>query len=129
MVFHAAPRPLFATLPEYPTIGESIAFQINGLIVVFIALGTIWGLVELMGLFFRRHSQSAAKAPAPRPSSALPPVVIADGLTPEITAVVAAAVATVLRQPHRIQSITTEAPAPEWAHEGRREIFGSHRLR
>lgn len=137
MVLHTA-RPSLATLPEFPSIGEALAFQINGLIVVFIALGSIWGLLEIMGLFFRQRSTTRAKVaatPAPQTASpaplsaapAAPPTPAA--LAPELTAVIAASIATVLQQPHRIRSISADAPPPTWAHEGRREIFGSHRIR
>ena len=126
MVFHTAARPLLATLPEYPSLGESVAFQLNGLIVVFLALGSIWALLELMGVFFRRQkSPPPAAAPvAPDRAAAAP-----TGLTPELTVVIAAAVSTILKQPHRIHSIAAEPAPSDWAHEGRREIFGSHRIR
>lgn len=130
MVSYPAARPFLATLPEYPSIGESVAFQLNGLIVVFIALGSIWGLLELMGVFFRRQKSvapPASAAPAPVAPTPTPPA--AAGLTPELTVVIAAAVSTVLRQPHRIHSIAAEPASSDWAHEGRREIFGSHRIR
>lgn len=130
MVSYPAARPFLATLPEYPSIGESVAFQLNGLIVVFIALSSIWGLLELMGLYFRRQ-KSAAPAAVPIPPSAPAPAPAPAGtaLTPELTVVIAAAVSTLLKRPHRIHSIAAEPASPDWAHEGRREIFGSHRIR
>lgn len=130
MVPSPTARPFLATLPEYPSLGESIAFQLNGLIVVFVALGAIWALLELTGVFFKRRQPAPKKSvSAPAPASAPPAPAPPDTLTPAIAAVIAAAVATVLKSPHRIQSINAENPARDWAHEGRREIFGSHRIR
>lgn len=136
MVLHTA-RPILGTLPEYPSIGESLAFQVNGLIVVFLALGSIWGLLELMGIFFRRRvsalAKTAAAQPTPAPAAASVSAASTPNaptpLSPELTAVIAASIATVLKQPHRIRSISADTPPPTWAHEGRREIFGSHRIR
>lgn len=122
MVAHSIP---LASLPAYPSIPESLAFQLNGLIVVFIALGAIWGLMELSGVIFRRQSQrqnleSVRPAIVPQRSEEVPP---------EILAVIAAVVATVINQPHRINRVSTESPVRDWAREGRREIFDSHKVR
>ena len=57
-----------ATLPAYPSIPESLAFQLNGLIVVFIALGAIWGLMELSGVIFRSQQRRQIAAPV-RPAA------------------------------------------------------------
>ena len=66
-----------------------------------------------------------------------PAVVAGDEITPEIVAVVAAAVHALIQEPHRILSIsqagdragqlTQEIQA--WSMEGRRQIFQSHRVR
>jgi Na+-transporting methylmalonyl-CoA/oxaloacetate decarboxylase gamma subunit len=117
-----------AAISEFPSIGESLAFQLNGLVVVFIALGSIWALLELMGLFFRR-------APAHRANASIPICDVknanptSEETAPELIAVIAAAVATVIKQPHRINRIAAGSPSRDWASEGRREIFGSHRIR
>ncbi|HTO02853.1 MAG TPA: hypothetical protein VL069_04085, partial [Opitutus sp.] len=76
---------LLATLPAYPSIKESLAFQLNGLIVVAVALGAIWGLLELSGVFFRRQQRR------PKPDF-VPAAVVAekaDEVPPEILAVIA----------------------------------------
>src|SRR5690606_21671945 len=117
-----------ASLSEYPSIPEAIAFQLSGLVVVFVALGSIWGLLELMGLFFRRRVEVAK--PQPAPVMTKPATQVADSrIPPEILAVIAAAVATVVKQPHRLNVVAAEAPPRDWAREGRREIFGSHKIR
>lgn len=58
-------------------------------------------------------------------------------LSPEAFAVIAAALHTVIREPHRIVSIYDMTPMTEaanlnlmsWSIEGRRQIFSSHRTR
>lgn len=136
MAVTSLPPPTLAALPDYPTIGDSILFQLNGLIVVFIALGSIWGLLEIMGWFFRRTKPStpspapASSLPSAAGTSALPPA--AAPIPPELIAVISAAVhVATAGRPHRIASIV---PAPleselDWAREGRRTIFASHKTR
>ncbi len=136
MVVTSLPPPTLAALPDYPTIGDSLLFQLNGLIVVFIALGSIWGLLEIMGWFFRRTKPST---PSPAAASSLPPATAgastpppADHIPPELLAVISAAVhVATAGRPHRIAAIV---PAPleselDWAREGRRTIFASHKTR
>lgn len=116
------------SLPAHPTVVETLTYQFNGLIVVFLALGMIWGLMEVIGLFFRRKAAAAARAAAAA-QAALPAPVAEPPVSPEITAVIAATVATVLRgRPHRIQGIALSAEV-DWAREGRRQIFASHKVR
>src|SRR5690606_6809009 len=85
----AAHSTLLASLPAYPSIPESLAFQLNGLIVVFIALGAIWGLMELSGLIFRRQNRHQKTTSVPRPVSPTQ----SEEVSPEILAVIAAVVA------------------------------------
>ncbi|HWL15863.1 MAG TPA: OadG family transporter subunit [Opitutus sp.] len=134
MAFSPA-RPALLALAEYPNIGDSILFQLNGLIVVFIALGSIWGLLELMGAAFRlaaRRRHASAHRPHPaaheRPSAPAAPAAATDATDPRVLAVIAAAVHLTLRgQPHRITAVTPEQPTLDWAREGRRAIFASHK--
>lgn len=134
MVLFAPARPPLATLSEYPSIGESIVYQLNGLIVVFLALSSIWALTELIGLFFRQRATARSSAAAKAATSAVPAAEQAP--SPELIAVIVASVSAVLDGPHRITAI---APLEEgrdwaregrdWAREGRREIFASHKTR
>ncbi len=139
----AFPLPLFA-LAEYPTVGESLRFQFVGLTVVFIVLCSIWAMMEIVGAFFKRRQAAAEaakrKAPAtPTPaapvvtSAAPAPVAAAasdNGPGPEITAVIAAAVHMVCGPRHRIHAIAPVVPEHlDWAREGRRHIFASHKTR
>jgi Na+-transporting methylmalonyl-CoA/oxaloacetate decarboxylase gamma subunit len=122
-----------ATLPEYPGVLESLQFQFTGLIVVFIALGSIWGLLETTGWIFRRLSPPASAAPVaqtPAPPDMAPAVngAATQEVTPEVMAVIAAAVHVMTDgSPHRIITVTPHDPAFDWAREGRRAIFASHK--
>jgi len=88
-----------AMLPEHPRWSDTVGYQINGLIVVFLALGLIWGALELTGLYFKRASLTARPV---EPGHAAPP---SGDISPETMAVIAAAVQTKLGQPHRIQAV------------------------
>ncbi len=123
----AAPR-LLGVLPEHPSLGESIPYQLTGLAVVFIALGLIWAALEVMGLYFKRRAPAPAVAPVSAAPAAPAPVVPA-GLPPELVAVIAATVQVSLEGPYRIQAIVPVNPGQDWAHEGRRQIFASHQIR
>jgi Na+-transporting methylmalonyl-CoA/oxaloacetate decarboxylase gamma subunit len=134
------PLPL-ATLSEFPSVPESIRYQITGLMVVFIALGLIWVLMEILGVFFRRlaATQAAAKAAAKAATQAaiavqpvspsVQPAAPAPAIPCETLAIIVAAIHCKLNnRPHRILSIEP-ADQHDWAREGRRDIFSSHRVR
>ena len=75
----------------------------------------------------------AAPTPAPLPVAVASPVVNApptaqpEGLAPEIIALIAAAVTTVLGSAHRIVSIKSQSS--HWEMAGRQSILTSHRIR
>lgn len=117
-------RPPLATLAEHPDLGDSLLFQINGLVVVFVALSSIWGTMELMGLFFRRRKAARHPVVLTEPAAAVPDFA---GPGPELTVVIAAAVCSAVGRRHRIRAITPAPDSLDWAREGRREIFASHR--
>jgi hypothetical protein len=78
----------------------------------------------------------ASPAPAVAPPIPTPPktVLASDQMSPEILAVIAAAISVVLGQPHRVLSVqqASAARTPEinvWALEGRLEQFESHKVR
>lgn len=120
--------PLFAAaLPEHPRLLESIGFQLNGLIVVFLALSLIWSLLEIMGFYFKRVAAAATKAP-PAPAAAPVPAP-SDELAPELVAAITAAVYVTLGANVRIKAVVPVEHSPTWAHEGRRQIFASHQVR
>lgn len=125
----STPRLLGAALSDHPSLRESIPYQLNGLAVVFIALGLIWLSLEVLCYYFKR----TAIAPAPE----IPVVVAApvaapvpdNTLSPELIAVIAATVRVSLEGPYRIQAIVPVPAGQDWAHEGRRQIFASHQVR
>lgn len=126
--------PVFATLPEFPPFSDSLVFQLNGLAVVFVALGAIWGLLELIGRLFRLASRVAANARA-KASAAAAAVAAASQpedvtrLPEEVLAAISASVTVALNGArHRITAVTPEVPSLDWAREGRRAIFASHQM-
>jgi Na+-transporting methylmalonyl-CoA/oxaloacetate decarboxylase gamma subunit len=120
--------PLVAVLPEYPELGESIIYQLNGLVVVFTALGLIWGLLELMAIWFKRAARAAK--PAVAAAVAAPAPVTPDGLEPQVIAAMAAAVHATLGGSPRITSIVrVDTPDHEWVLEGRRQIHSARKVR
>ncbi len=116
------PLPLLLALAEYPSFAESIAYQATGLVVVFLALGSIWAAMELIGRFFRSRPAPAPAAPAPAP---LP----TGAIDPATVALIAAAVHVTVGGPHRIHAITAADHPVDWAREGRRSHFASHQIR
>jgi Na+-transporting methylmalonyl-CoA/oxaloacetate decarboxylase gamma subunit len=118
------PACFIASLPEFPSLGESLRFQLTGLAVVFIALGSIWAVMEIAGAWFKRHPQPVASAPA------APTVAPADAaIDPATLAIIAAAVHVTVGGPHRIHAITAADHPVDWAREGRRHHFASHQVR
>lgn len=118
------PAIFFSSLSEFPSLGESLRFQLTGLAVVFIALGSIWAVMEIAGAWFRRHPQKVA---APAPAPAAPP---ADAAMDHATlAIIAAAVHVTVGGPHRIHAVTDADHPVDWAREGRRHHFASHQVR
>jgi hypothetical protein len=147
---------MLAVLPEYPSVGESFTYQLSGLFVVFMALGGIWALLEVIGGFFRRADARRIKPP----ETVTPPaatVEVEPVIAPLTSALIAATVHSAFEGRARILSATPEDPLtyaliavavhsvfegrarivsvnplhtdPSWAREGRRDIFSSHRIR
>lgn len=135
--------PVAAALAEKPTVLETLGYQLNGMIVVFLALASIWLFLEIVGRFFKRSAaeKSAAAAaaaaaapvvpapvPAAAPASSRAPVVPA-GLAPELLAAITVAVHVTLGDRARVQAIVPVPLTQAWAHDGRRQIFASHQPR
>lgn len=117
---HAFP---LGVLSEHPSPLESITFQLNGLVVVFLALSFIWAIMEIVGLYFKHKAAQEEAAAAAQASasdtSAIPPQLIA--------AIVAAVKVTLRDKRYKIHTISPNAT--DWAREGRRQIFASHSIR
>lgn len=133
---------LLAKLSERPELTDSIIFQFNGLLIVFTALGSIWLLMEAIGFVFKQRdarlakaAQAAAAASAAAAAAQIAPAPAGeasatDGISAATVAVVSAAVHVVLAgRRHRVLSVKPSAHDNIWAAEGRREIFGSHKVR
>jgi len=132
--------PLAAALTENPTMLDALSYQAVGLIVVFTALGSIWGLLELMGWIFRAAERRAAAARAAAPVLEQEPVLLLEpgthAISPQVVAVITAAAHECLQAGDRIVSIMPVHLQPNvdvnllaWSGEGRRQIFASHKLR
>lgn len=127
LVASVSPLPLVASLPEYPDLADSIIYQVNGLVVVFTALCLIWGLLELMAVWFKRTARAAKPAVV---SADTAPASSPDGLEPQVIAAMAAAVHATLGAGNRIASIVqVDAPDHGWGLEGRRQIHSARKVR
>jgi hypothetical protein len=132
--------PLAAALTDKPALLDSISYQLVGLIVVFSALGSIWGLMELMGWVFRTVArQTEERVLAQRSLSAEEPTagdLVPSGVSPELLAVITAAAHELMQAGEHIVSIVPDREANvadvnllAWSNEGRRQLFASHKLR
>lgn len=142
---HPSLAPVFAVLPEFPSVSEVLSYQLTGLMVVFIALGLIWVTMEISGTYFKRRDASlvlsraktATAAAAALPltpvgsSATARPAAPADAAPDAATlALIVAAVYVALdARAHRIITVTPANEPLEWSREGRRDIFTSHRFR
>lgn len=127
-------------IPLRPGIGEAAEYMILGFLVVMVVLASIWGLTSLIGQYFviqdkaqkAKKAQAAAQAAvhhdvvAAAAAAAMTTPATAGGVTPELLAIISAAVQAVVKEPARIVAIN---PSGNWGAEGRRQIFDSHRLR
>jgi hypothetical protein len=122
---------ILGMLSEKPSLLEMIGYQVNGLVVVFTALGSIWLLLEVIGFFFKR-ADARAREQAKRvhvEAARSPGEAPLEGDADLATVVaIAAAVAHVVGPRHRIVAVTP-AVDHDWAREGRRQIFSSHQVR
>ncbi len=129
--------PLATALSDSPGLFDAITYQVIGLLVVFTALGSIWLMMELMGLIFRsveqRAAQKAELARPPVPVAAAPAVDEAIGA--DLIAVITAAAYSAMQAGDHIVAIHPVGHGHEniqllaWSSEGRRHIFASHKVR
>lgn len=138
MMLHALP--IAASLPDRPGLLDSLSYQLVGLIVVFTALGSIWILMEAMGYLFRgierRGQQRLVAAALAAPAAPLVPSRTPSGIAPEVIAVITAAAHASLQAGEHIIAIVPLERAGDhniqllaWSSEGRRQHFGSHKVR
>ncbi len=125
-----------ATLSAQPSFPETFRFQVVGFLVVMVSLGLIALMLGFMGYCFKKSGSRKRQATvaATLPEKPLPPVQEDD---PELVAVIAAAVGSVINGSHRIVSIrpvdtggvSGELYLQAWSMEGRRQHFASHKIR
>ncbi len=122
--------PIAAALSEFPSLGDSIAYQLNGLVVVFAALSMIWVMLEVLGLFFKRQTVAVPRTAAAPVAVATAAPSEAEALAPELLAAMAAAVHETLGAGYRVTTVVpAEVPLPDWAREGRRQIHSARKVR
>ncbi len=123
-----------ATLNADPSLINSTLYLIVGQSIVLVTLVSLYFTCTLMAAFFKRLD-AAKSASAPLGLSGMqsaPQQVAKSTPAPEfaegaVYAVIAAAVATALDQPHKIVS-AGPVQQSSWSTEGRRQIFSSHQL-
>lgn len=111
--------------PEQGSLTENLVFIGLGFGYVLVVLVLMFLLTTLIGLYFKREEEKRTAARTAAVATAKP-MHAPEGVAPELVAVLAAAVKTVVDEPYRIVSIR-HAPT-DWSREGRRSIFESHRI-
>ena len=122
-------------LPEYPTLAESLQYQLTGFLVVAFTLGSLALLVGLVGRFFAtKDTRRAAVPAAPAPLRPASPAAEAasDEISPAVLAAIAGAVAAALGDSRfAIRGVQVADPRQNlaWSAEGRRSIYASRNVR
>lgn len=107
-----------------------------GMLMVMLTLAVLWGLCELTAVLVQRFLPAAAAAAptATAPAAAHPATRQADGsaevsgaIPPDVVAVIAAAVNTVLGAEHKVISIKSQDSS--WEKAGRQSVLTSHKIR
>ena len=114
---------------------ENLDYQIVGILVVMMCLGGLAVILTISGSIAasiqnkaKAKAAAASAAPAPVPAAA-PAAAGKPGMTPEMLAILSAAVDAGLDgMSHRIVEIK-QSPGSGYAAAGRAEIFASHRIR
>lgn len=127
-------NPTFASLTSEPNLQqiltEHVVYQLAAVVVVFFALFSLYMLCAAFGSLFQRVLPAPGHA---QPPDAETPAHAAPSAGDELTAVIAAAVAAVIDQPHRVLSVQPVQIAGNWmnawAMEGRYSHFSSHKVR
>lgn len=113
---------IVAVFSEEPTMNEVLQFILVGLLVVVAALACLALMSTVVAWTLKTIRQNKPK-PAPTP-------IPQDGLDEETVAVIIAAVAAVVTQPHRIVHVRGLTPEDmAWALQGRSQIHASHALK
>lgn len=121
---------LSTVLPTNPNFGDLMNYQLIGLAVVMVALLMLALVCGLAGRVFKAMDRKPLLPAEPFPHAT-------DAIDPVHTAIIAAVVATLIQEPHRVvatQKLTTSTDwnrfmLSTWAVEGRSAIFSSHKTR
>ena len=128
--------PLAAAVPAIPVSGQPLFGSVPlALLAIVACIAVFLVLVALLGRWLAATHPDAPPRPVSPPAPA--PTVSLD-VPPEITAVIAASIATVLGAKARVAAVAL-APVPtnpsvemlmqQWSMEGRRQIYSSHKVR
>lgn len=107
--------------------------HVTGMFVVLTTLAVLWGVCALTAWLIKTlipEPAAAAVESAPPVDLEHPPAaaaVSASGISPEIVAVIAAAVHTAVGKGHKVVAIKTQDS--NWEKAGRQSVLGSHRIR
>ena len=108
--------------------------HLGGMLMVLITLTILWGLTILISKIVAKLPAGTAPAttakpatPTPSPSTAATPAAAPEGISLEIVAVIAAAVAATAGPDRRIISI--RGTSRSWEMAGRQSVLTSHRIR
>ncbi len=121
----------FGALAEKPTLVESEGFILVGFLLVLAVLFLLYLVCLLLGFFFTRYERQQKKNAASAAGQVSPAAVapIDDGSNDQrIAAIISAAVHVALGSSARVIRIHPVF-SDEWAREGRRRHFASHKLR
>jgi len=125
---HLAPTILAAAEGSFWT---DVQFQLVGFFIVLLTLTGLWVCLEIIGSFFKARARREAAASAEAAAQVVAQQ--SDEDDPELYAVIAAAIDTVIRQSHQVVSISSRSGArgdgSNWSSEGRRDIYRTRTLR
>ena len=122
--------PILAAAEKASTSIMDAVPHLAGMAMVMLTLTILWGVcvltAKLVSVFLPEPKPLAAPV-AKTPAPAAPQAAALDQISPEIVAVIAAAVATVTGQSCRIISI--KPMSTSWERAGRQSVLTSHRIR
>jgi Na+-transporting methylmalonyl-CoA/oxaloacetate decarboxylase gamma subunit len=128
------PIPILAMTTEELAHSHSVMHalpHLGGMLMVLVTLTLLWGLAaglsKLVAVFMPLPKPPMPASATAAPGLATAPVPDADTLTPELVAVIAAAVSTVTAGKGRIISI--KPMSSSWEKAGRQSVLTSHRIR
>ncbi len=102
----------------------------NVVLILFLVIGAVWLLVDIRRNLIATYGPTQSSPVGPVPVSAPAVRASSERPSPEVLAVIAAAVHTTLGRASRIVSISDDDDdAQSWAAEGRRAIYATRKVR